>query len=470
MVWSTAESGTHEANLDGAETVYRKTALAFAAHNREHWRLHTICRFSFGPAYTGTKDPESALRRAWKALRLEFPGMIVKPVDPFKKQYQSPDVETTEAWLSQTFVVETKRTADEIIAEPVPLQEVPSLHYLPATSEIIFLISHWRIDAMGSWMMTERFFDLLAHPSADPLPNTPPSTEFERISPSFEDAAGSPQIATREMEQFATEHIARFHKNAIHMGGLPYQGDMTTPPGSPAREKIAFTPATTENLLLECRQRGITVTAAIHAALAEAVFALGLPESKQNDYVTVMPVNFRPNLASQYNTAAHALQTYAGSITPRVARHSTFAERTVYLTSFYKERYDPRLFEALRPLYKRHAEALFKPRPPPANGASNGEPLPPPKPPSGVSLNSLGIVEKFFKGDYGDALSVPDFTFGVSMITRQTMLYVWTWKGHLTLSTEYNAAYHNADEVQEVMRFIKDVLERELKLDMKLAS
>ncbi|OKL55513.1 hypothetical protein UA08_09252 [Talaromyces atroroseus] len=462
--WTQTAPGVYEANLDGAETVYRKTATVFAPLSREHWRLHTICRFNFGPDYIGPTDKETALRQAWKALRYEFPGMAVAP-DGFKKIYKTPDAQTTQQWLDQTFFVETQRTADEIISEAVPLQEVPSLYYLPATSEIIFFISHWRIDAMGSWMVTDRFFHHLAHPAADELPAVPPSDEIDRISPSLEDAAGSPKVSTPEMDKVAAEHIAAHHRNAIQMGGMPYKGDGTTLPGSPQREALVFTTESTQRAIAACKARGITITAAIHAALAETVFAMGLPESRENDYVTVMPVNLRNYLKAPYSGDGHALQTYAGSITPRVARHATFAERTAYLMEYYKTRYDAKLIECLRPIYKYHADALFKPRPA-STTAANGEApsAPPPRPPSGISINSLGVVEKYFAGKYGDAVDVDTFTFGVSMITRQTMLYVWTWKGRLTLSSEYNSAYHEPEEVREVMLSIKRVLEKELEI------
>jgi hypothetical protein len=472
--WTEKAPGVYEASLDGAETVYRKTATVFAPLKREHWRLHTICRFNFGPGYNGPADKEAALRQAWKALRYEFPGMIVAPEDGFKKIYKTPNAESTQKWLDETFFIERKRTADEIISEAVPLQEVPSLYYLPATSEILFFISHWRIDAMGSWMVTDRLFHHLANPSKD-LPDVPPANEIERISASLEDAAGSPKASTPEMDKVAADHIAAHHRNAIQMGGMPYKGDPTTLPASPKREALVFTPESTQKAVAACKARGITVTAAIHAALAETVFAMGLPESRENDYVTVMPVNLRNYLKEPYNGDGHALQTYAGSITPRVPRHATFAERTSYLVEYYKTRYDPKLIECLRPIYKYHAEALFKPRPAPAaasasDGAPATAPRPPPGPPSGISINSLGVVEKYFTGKYGDAVDVETFTFGVSMITRQTMLYVWTWKGELTLSSEYNAAFHDADEVREVMLSIKRVLENELDIRLDEVS
>ncbi|EED22664.1 conserved hypothetical protein [Talaromyces stipitatus ATCC 10500] len=468
--WTQTSPGVYQANLDGAETVYRKTATVFAPLKREHWRLHTICRFNFGPGYNGPTDKETALRQAWKALRYEFPGMTVAP-DRSKKIYKTPDARTTKEWLEQTFFVEPKRTADEIIAEAVPLQEVPSLYYLPATSEILFFISHWRIDAMGSWMVTDRLFHHLANPSKSGLPKVPPPNEIEKISPSLEDAAGSPKVSTPEMDKVAADHIAAHHRNAIQMGGMPYKGDAITLPGSPKREAVIFTRESTQKVVSACKARGITVTAAIHAALAETVFAMGLPESREHDYVTVMPVNLRNYLKTPYNGDGHALQTYAGSITPRVPRHATFAKRTSYLVEYYKTRYDPKLIECLRPIYRYHAEALFKPLPAPAAApegtpaTSNGNKRPPPGLPSGISINSLGVVEKYFAGKYGDSVDVATFTFGVSMITRQTMLYVWTWKGELTLSSEYNAAYHDPEEVREVMLSIKQVLEKELEIE-----
>ena len=76
------------------------------------------------------------------------------------------------------------------------------------------------------------------------------------------------------------------------------------------------------------------------------------------------------------------------------------------------------------------------------------------------------MIEKHLTGDYGDAVKVDGFRFGVSMMTRQMLLYAWTFRGQLNLSVDYNTAYYDDSMVREVLSRITSILGKELDLEL----
>lgn len=453
MAWTETEPGTFVQDMGNLEKVYRKLSQAFKSFNREHWGLYCVCGVEFGPNLSPEARP-GALRNGWIALRAEYPGLSVIPNDT-AKVFKAPDAQghAIEKWADETFVVETARDADSILAEYEP-RDLPCLYYLPASSEIVFLVSHWRTDALGVLMLLDRLFTLVS--SNPDVESIVWRNDVENISPSLEDAGGSAVTGTPEMEKYAKDFINHHHQVALHAGGLPYRGDDKTPPTNPSRHGIAFTEASTAALIHACKKRNISVTAAVHAALGDTVFSLD-PVQGRTQYAAVMSVNMRPYLPSPYSTKSHACQTYVAGMTPAVNRDSSFLEKTRTLTDFYRNAYSDKFMQALRLISGTHAKALFTPRPADA---------PPPKPPSSVSLSSLGVIEKHLVGGYGNEIGVKSFRFGVTMMTRQLLLYLWTFKGQLNLSGNYNEAYHDAASTDDFLVRISRALERELALEL----
>jgi hypothetical protein len=110
-------------------------------------------------------------------------------------------------------------------------------------------------------------------------------------------------------------------------------------------------------------------------------------------------------------------------------------------------------------IYVYHLAKVSAPR---VNGA-------PGKPPSGVTLSSLGIIDRNLRSDYGPKLQIDKFRFGVSMMTRQTILYAWTFKGRLSLSLNYNEAYYSDSMASEVVSRVAWHLKEGLEVDLNIA-
>ncbi len=458
MSWTETSSGSFTKDFDGVERIYRHISQAFKPFGREHWGLYCACTFQPSQSLLD-RGLETALRDSWVALRHAFPGLAVVPDGTTKKKYAVPDVSRVEKWTNETFFVEWNTDPDGILAS-YPLNDLPNLLFFPKSTQILFLASHWRIDGIGTCMLLDRFFSLLANQTPAPGPESW-GADFDKISPSMEDAVGAPAIADSdpELETFAREYIEDHHRNAVHAGGLSFRGDATTLPGRPARTAVVLSHAGTAALVGACKARGISVTSAVYAALAETVFELS-PDAPER-YAAVMSVNMRGRLVLPYGGKDHAVQTYVTGITPSVAREDPFEARCRQLTAFYRGWYSERFLRAMRLTYQYHSDALFKPK-------QRAEGAPPPKPPSNVLLSSLGVVENFFADEYAEdtrgasIVRVKNFRFGVSMMTRQMILYVWTFDGKTNLSVNYNDAYHDGEEAILFLDFLRNVMEKEL--------
>ncbi|KAL8737327.1 MAG: hypothetical protein Q9181_001783 [Wetmoreana brouardii] len=436
------------------EKVYLHMSRAFKHLNKEHWGVHCVCSIRHEVRPDG-QSIEKALRAAWKQLAMEYPGLTVRPVD-FTKYFEALDETILETWADQTFFSSSEDDADTIIAETGP-RDLPSLYFLPHSSEVVFLSQHWRTDALGCCILLDRLFEHLA------VGKTALETlqqESPQLSPSMEVAAGASLDENKEIQAYARGKISTFHAKAVQSGGFPFEGDATWLPARTKHQEFTFTVDQTKAIIQACKSQDISVSAAIHAALARTYFSfVDDEEEKKKGYTTVMAVNMRPHLQAPYNSRAHACQTYVSSITPTVPYPAAFGDAARELTLQYKTWCTEQFLESLAWMYRYNAEKLFGPKPESSAGRATSAP---PKPPSGVTLSSLGIVERHLEGKYGDCVKVEKFRFGVSMMTRQTLLYAWTFLGELTLSLDYNEAYYAEETAKEILTRVRAFLDEGL--------
>ncbi|KAI1746393.1 hypothetical protein F4680DRAFT_19849 [Xylaria scruposa] len=464
MNWTVSSPGVFAQEFGGVEKIYRHVSQAFRPFGREHWGLYCVCCLKLDAQVLSSSDGYSAiLRDAWRTLRREFPGLGIVPRGVSQKTYKLPDNESVESWISETFIVQHDKDADAVLAS-YPARDLPCLYFFPASSQILFLASHWRIDGIGTCLLLNRFFDILSR-GVPPIPAASDiwPNDLHRISPTLEDAVGAPKTGDSELESFAQKYIADHHKNAVHAGGLSYIGDATTAPGHPTRVAIMLDKDSTSSLVRACKERNISVTAAVHAALADTVFKAALSDEKQTvpeKYAAVMSVNMRGYLPAPYNSSDYAVGVFVTGVTPTVYRDDSFLQKATKLRAYYRDWYSDQFMQALRITTEKHFDTMF--------GSHHQKDGPPPKPPSNVTLSSLGIIEKQMARSYSDAtqVKVTGFRFGVSVMTRQMLLYVWTFDERLTFSVNYNDAYYSPEVAHGLLESVKSVLEKEMAIQL----
>ncbi|PSR81492.1 hypothetical protein BD289DRAFT_439025 [Coniella lustricola] len=474
MDWTLKPSGQFIAELGGVERIYRHVSRLLKVTGREHWGLYCCCRLELS---LGLSDQatETKLQNAWLALRYELPGLAVAITDDNKKSYNVPTTESVARWLEETFIVEKTLNKDDILGS-YPIKESPTLYFLPESLSMLLLVSHWRIDALGTCMLLNRFLALLAAGTcAPPLEEWPAAeSQLARISPPIEDAIGSPSMkeAAQDpaLEDFARQYIRHHHHTAVNAGGLPFKSASAAE--RPSQTSLTLCRSGTSAFTKACRDCAITITSAVHAALADIFFSV-TPAAKQ--YACVMSVNMRNRLQAPYNLNSfqNAVQTYVTGVTPSVGRESSFLEKARQLKEYYQHGwYSDEFARAMRLTTKYHADAMVNGPPPPAAGEAASPPTHR-KPPSSVTLSSLGVVDRYIQQHHynensSESVTVTNFDFGVSMMTRQILLYVWTFDGHLRLSANYNDAYHDAKEILELLNLIRKDLEKELAIVLDL--
>ena len=467
MVWTESEAGVWLDDLDGAERVFYDMSQAFARFGKEHGSVNAVCKIDVQAS--ALKIPlETLIREAWKALRFDFPALSVV-AEGSRKKYLAATPERLEHWVEETFSVNTVSSARDIVPT-LHLKKLPRLIFLPPSREIIFHCSHWRIDALGTCMVLNRLCDLVSQGTIASPPQW--NLEYQNLSPSLEDAFGSPKTCSPAMETMAETLRHRNFETSYPSAGLPFNGSMTTEPTLSQPQAIEFTTEATQDLVAACKAHSISVTAAIHAACAEAVFDRS-KHINNHDYSTVVSANVREYLPTpppqqQHSTkaaAAYACGTYVTGITHTVRRADSFATRSSQLTTAYRGSWSPpEYMTALRPIYRVHGDALL------AAARSSRTRRPPA---SNVTVSSLGVVEKYLKRNHHGPSSsssvvvvVERFHLGSAIMTRQPTLYIWTFGGQLTMSVDYNEAYYSSDAMAALLSSIESCLERKLEIDL----
>lgn len=451
MVWKQNQPGIWQDDLDGAEKVFYNMSQAFRPVGKEHGSVYSVLKIRTRDLNEITPF-EKRLRSAWISLRFEFPTLSVF-VDGARKMFVKANSEKVEDWANETFYIDRTGVPAAQVVSMLHLRQLPCLLFLSQTSELVFHSSHWRIDALGACIVMNRLLELL---SEDVSPAPVWDFEFQNLSPSLEDAFGSPTDSTVPMKAVAENFRQRNFETSYPTAGLlPLDSAMSILPTISTAHAFELTREATSALIAACRLHHISVTAAVHAACAQAVFERCRENSY--DYSTIVSVNLRDQLPSPYNTKGHGCATYVTGITHTAKRKDPFLARAVQLSRAYRGDWDVNEYmRALRPIYKVHGETLGALA---RSGARN--------PNTTVTISSLGVIDGYIKNDHGPVL-VEEFRLGSAIMTRQMTLYIWTFSDRMTLSLDSNEAYYSSNMVKELLDSIRVCLERELVMDLPL--
>jgi hypothetical protein len=147
------------------------------------------------------------------------------------------------------------------------------------------------------------------------------------------------------------------------------------------------------------------------------------------------------------------LYAVAGAHTglPLALKPAGFGTDTATLQTFYKTAVaDTDAIKGLRAFHDKLTHMLRHP--------------PPGMPPSAdPALYSLGVVDRFFKGEYGEGkVRVGGFWLGNAVIGFQLWMHLWSWRGQVTLSMLHNVGVYEDQKVRGFLEKIKEILLREL--------
>jgi hypothetical protein len=459
MTWTeTDQKGVFSRPIGENETFIKLVGDAGLPLNREHWAINSTATIQ-PTGSLASADLEALFRLAWAHLRFHHPSLAVE-VAPDDKNllYTVPaDGAALDTWVSQTFSIarDAESAADVIPTfQPTPYAKMV---YIPRSGELIGHTTHWRSDGFGVLLLLDAFLALAAShaqsPLADPA-SLPWGAEVERLAPAVEDAASMPKESTPELKERGGAYVGTFAHSA-GATGIPYLGGGDTLPAGTRRATLTLSPETTAKVVSACKDRGVTVTAAVHASVAGANYALADAAAKEKHYTSTIRFALRPHLPEPYSTPAFAAGLYTTGWMKRVEPQASWSDWVQSYQDEYRKGITREFLDSHREYAAQLGELI-------RNMPQGGDP------PSDVDVSSVGVAEKLVKRSYGTAeagLEVRAVSVGVEVLTRQAVTFVWTFRDQLNLSAVYNESFHSAEQMGEFVATVKSQLLEGLGMD-----
>ncbi|KAJ5585306.1 uncharacterized protein N7459_005106 [Penicillium hispanicum] len=469
MPWTTAEHppNTFTRPLGPNEVFLKLVSDPGHPLGREHWAVNYTATFSTRGAFaalSGSPDfLPTLIRYSWLHLRFQHPSLAAHP-DSFNSNliYTVPDsADALGEWASQTFTVEADaQSADEVIATIAPAADA-QLYYIPQSSELLLHTAHWRTDGVGGLLLLGQLLDLmvshantlLSEKLPEPFDSFHWGSEVARLATPIEEAANTPLAATSEQKAIANEAVGTF---ALVPGalGVPYIGDVSTVPSGTRAAELTFSPTTTSAAVSAAKARGFKITAAVHASLAAVNFRRAIAEHRGRHYTSTIRYTLRPYLPEPYSTPAAAAALYTSGWMVRADASATWEENV----RMYRAEYEKGISSEYLQAHREYASALVE--------VLQNLPTPT-EPPSDIDISSMGIMEKYLKREYGTSkggFSITHTGLGTEIISRQGVVYMWTFRDQLTLRLVYNEAFHTPAQMTEFVHDIKAELLKQLQV------
>ena len=364
--------------------------------------------------------------------------------------YDTPSAEAVDNSLATTFLVAHSTTVAELNERlrPFPLS---TIHYLPGSSQIVIVASHWQIDGIGALELLNNLMKALAWPRHIKF-----GTETKNLSPSLDEAANMPINPTDEDEDEAAKLLLQYTGNLPSVG-LP--ANFTNPlPGATRRVVHELSWVATTEIVEACKRNKFSVTTALHSALILATKQMD-PRSPQPQYYTSWAsFTLRPYLSEPYSIPfKYPVSAFMVGL-PVSVEPSTFKEHASQLQPFYRQFSSSSRSKAALPSYLksyiRQAAELFT-TPPAGENMMPTEPV----------LDSIGLCDRYLSRFYGDTVELINFSLASETLTAQLTTYVWTWQGRMTLSVCYNERFYMEKVVVEFIQRLLRTLFQELELE-----
>ncbi|KAJ5732348.1 hypothetical protein N7493_003829 [Penicillium malachiteum] len=405
---------------------------------REFWVVMVSARVRFS-----SEDPARDLRSAWRAQRFIHPGIAVQLIDGQKRYETVRDAPALEAWCDATFHVESDAlSSDDLFKNHIRVAGPQvTCHWIPATSQIALVTSHWRLDAYGATWILSSLLESLGNSSPDPP--TFNGEEVKNLAVSFDEALALPNKWDPSWEQRALDLQAKEFEGGPGIALLPSYPNVL--PGGTDRVEIVLSEEETSALRTAARQLGFTITSVLHASMiAETV--LGNPDSPATRYMTFGLFDMRKYCKPPSNGPGDAATFRMHWQAINVEARASWNELARSLQDLYHQSWDWRIDDGI---FLRHPYINA--------GHAMRTSLPPDTPqPAEPVLNSLGIIDSnLIQHQYG-AVEVEHVSYNNSILSKQTVTEVFTWGGSMHISANFNEAFYTKDFMECFLLSMKD--------------
>jgi hypothetical protein len=443
MEWKEVSDGRWERPIDGMEGYFSSTAGFTAAlcDGREHYVIYSTVNVDLR-----LDDVVASLKRAWLQMRHNQPHLATV-TEGTNIIYAVPDTSALSEWLETTFVVAEDAKDSEQLSESVKPIKQATLYYLPKSSELVFRCHHHLIDGTGTFLFWHCFFSALAAPKDVIF-----GDEYKRLPPSLEHIMGFSKAPSQEICERAEKLVTDWASNVPAIGVPNTAGE--TPSKQPRRTQLVFPKQTTGDLIKACKEKGVTVTSAIHAAHILSTVKYADPNTKQSEYRSICQFNLRDFLPVPYNSPDYAVSIYYSPLPYNIDLPASFWDLAYDLDKYYKTAFKehPEMLEVKCEMTRVIHKAFQTPEV--QNAPIPKDPL----------ISSMGIVERFVQRNYGENTTVNDISFGTECILGMASLYIYTFRDQLRMVYSFNDGFQDPKDIQTYLQEILNVLAKELKL------
>ncbi|KAL4789740.1 hypothetical protein BDV19DRAFT_373701 [Aspergillus venezuelensis] len=382
----------------------------------------------------------AALKQAWIRLRFEHP-QIAASTEGGKKVYETLDEAALQAWADSTLIVSSASNADELLQTVSPIMQI-TLYYVPRSNELVLRCHHHINDGIGSLQAMNLLFQWLGEPSTD----LAWGSEHVRLPAPLEESLGSPQTLTPEQTEKAAARLMAYLNQLPAIGPVCEVGKVA--PSQAKTMDVTFSPEFTAAIIKSSKERGITVTAAVHAAYAQMLQRYPDPKSEQSRYTAITAHNMRQYLAQNRDQPFVSLY-YAPQFIciPLPASYSELAQA---LDHHYKTAINDEALRVHDAFTRTLAAAVRTPE-------YQNAPIP-----ADATISSLGIIEKYLQPEYGSTVRINDFRMGCDIILGMNTLHFWTFRNQMHLGYSFNDAYEEPVNVKAYLEEIEKILREEL--------
>lgn len=440
MTWSQVALGHFQRNIGENETFIKIIGDSGHPLGHEHWAINADASFHLCQNIA----PDILLQRfedAWKVLRFKHPS-IAAIASATHIDYKVPNVQELQQWSSETFVVNTGKKRADVAADQKPMP-FAVLHVFPGSNEVLLHTAHWRTDGIGVLQLLNAFFELVSSESALDPAGLPWGQETVRLAPSVEDAASIPLLADAKILVEADKWTETFHQ-VVGAVGIECSAEKGVLPAGTRAARSSLSESATEAIIQACKARGISVTSAVHAALASTNWAFGRVEERSKHYTSTIRAALRPYLPEPYRTPAYASGLYTSGYMHSLPAGQSFAENARQLNELYRRGLSGEFLRAHRQ-YALNLQNLI--RNAPADAPS----------PSDVDISSVGILDDVIQSDQR-LLQVIRVSVGVEILTRQMVCFVWTFRGKLSMNLVYNEAFYGPEVPIKFLEKLEETL------------
>ncbi|GKT49749.1 loline biosynthesis cluster 1 transcription factor lolU1 [Colletotrichum spaethianum] len=451
LQWAKASSRTYERSLDDMERFFGLAGEGgVGATDGQHWHISVMAKIK-----TTGLDLRKVIPTAWKNLRGINPCLSAVVRDN-RWIYTVADEQELESWLEETLHFhDTPSTSRDMF----PIRNFTGravLHVLLQTQELYLLAPHTHLDGIGAYTAMSNLIQALADAASTREGPTFGGNEAQHLVPPLNFLADISAVTDANKSTFKSmlgSWMAGFAGVK-----LQHNRDTKQPCGDP---KILYAPFSVEEskrIVARCKELGLTVTAAVQAAVSTAL------RKQVNSTATIQSAVTIHDVRKWVDKSKYPATALVGALAVPVPAVFTLTDDFVETAQLAKQKYrDPDQTGLLRtlPSFWGNEMVAIMTSPPPGAEA-----------PSSLGLSSFGIMDSYIKPSYQGAtgskteVKVEDAWVGITLYSPDILLHLWTLQGAMRLQCVYNEAYFDKESVAALLK----ATENELLLGLGLVN